>query len=65
MPFVFSFFADAPLPVKRVGYVVNRIAIQRIDGDDGHLNAGLLLHQAAIVFQPLRAIPEPGRARSR
>ena len=54
MPSSLPFFTDAPLAVERVGYVINRIAVQRIDGDDGHLDAGDLFHAPAIGFQ-LRA----------
>src|SRR5437016_6196429 len=51
---VLALLADAPLAVKGVGDVFDRLAIQGIDADDRHLNASGLLHASAISFQ-LRA----------
>ena len=51
--FILALFADAPFPEKRVGHVFHRLAVQRIDSDDGHLHAGNLFHAAAICFELL------------
>ena len=53
--FVFPFFADAPLVIKLVGDVGDVVAIESIDGDNGHLRSGGALDDAAIGFDPLRA----------
>jgi hypothetical protein len=51
--FILALFADAPLSVECVGDVFHRLAVERIDGDDGHLNARDLLHLAAVRFKLL------------
>ena len=52
--FVVALLADAPLAVQRVRDVFDRFAIERINGDDGHLDTGGLFDCAAVGFE-LRA----------
>ncbi len=51
-PLVLALLADAPLAIERVGDVFDRLAVQRLDGNQRHLRAGELFHPAAIGFQP-------------
>ena len=50
-PLVLALFADAPLPVERVGDVFDLLAIQRFQRHQRHLHAGGPLHLARIFFQ--------------
>ena len=50
-PLVLALLADAPLAEERVGDVFDRFAVERIDGDNRHLDAGGLFHAATIGFQ--------------
>src|SRR6185437_16367099 len=50
---VFSLLADAPMAAKLIAVILDRIALKRLERDDNHLVAGLLLFLRQHGDQPL------------
>src|SRR5581483_6658800 len=50
---VFALLADAPLPKKLIGDILDRFAIQGVQQYDGYLDAGGAFDAAAIILQSI------------
>src|SRR5581483_8734841 len=46
-----ALFAHAPFPIQRVRDIFDGLALERIDGDNGHLDARGLFDAPAVILQ--------------